>query len=324
MPDERKDEPLTGWRAVFARATELVAKRATSNNTAWDENIARLMAREYEIRNALPASDRDRASVLQTALQAAFGATDREVCLVDVYTEQKAVIFYYHTPVGPQPPGYEYFRSYYTEGENGALTFSEPERVRRMTSYEPAAPGATTVTYSAQSGTATQQTEETAMQENEKKELVAELTTQFTKLLEPVTTKIAEIETAATGIGGAAQEAVNAAVEKFDAALKAMGEKVDAVNSIVTKGRDEERQALVEALSSNSRTPFTQAELEAKPLDELKKIAQIAQVDTTNYAGRGGPRAAANAEAEAAFLEPVPYFAANKKDEVQGATKEDK
>lgn len=313
------NEKPTFLQAVLTRAGELIGVKSEADNAAWRENVALRIARETEALNAVEATDYERMERLRGALQRKFGGEDRSIVLMDSYSDSKQVIFYVHTPLGPQPPGPEYYRVTYTEGgEGGGFEFGETEKVRRMTSYElvsETAPAANTAARNC--GCHQKKGEETAMQENEKKELLAEFSTQLDSALKPITASIAAIaESAKT----AAEGVVNAAVEPLKAQIAELTAQVGDVVKSVNAERDAERSALVKELSSNSRTPFSEADLEAKPLDELRKIAQMANVQVTNYAGRGGPRETTR-ETESAFLEPVPYFAANKKPDAKSEEK---
>lgn len=149
------------------------------------------------------------------------------------------------------------------------------------------------------------------MEAKEKAEIVDELTTnlkgQIEDMLKPLTEQVASVANAASEAAKTAAEAV----------VAPLTEKVEALAGVVNAERDAERRDLVAKLSTNNRTPFTEAELEAKPLEELRKIAQIAAVPVAaNYMGRGAPRVVAtNTDGEdvVQFAEPVPYFAQNNK-----------
>ena len=104
-----------------------------------------------------------------------------------------------------------------------------------------------------------------------------------------------------------ALESSDATVAGLKRAITQLTEKVDAVQATTAPAveeRERERTSLVQELAGNHRVPFTLAELEAKPLDELRKIRAMASSE--NFAGRGGPH---GADPERRFAAPVAYFA---------------
>lgn len=290
------------WEKVGAVLTRREETKVAQ--TAWDDMVANRIALEMEILNAVSPSDQERARMLEGALQSKFGGSDRHVVLLDTYADQKQVVFYLSTPLGPQPPGTEYFRCSFTEEQGGAFTFGEPEKVRRMTSYEPAAANAAVHNSTGTPGCGCRK-EEVTMQENEKKELVQELTAAFTALLKPVTDKVDAVANTAKET---AESVVNGAIGEFKTALTALTAKVDAAVAAVNAERDRERQELVTQLAANDKSGFTAAELEAMPLEQIRKIAALAKIEVANYAARGGPRAHAGGQSEPEYVEPVPYF----------------
>lgn len=313
--------PKVGERlaAILARVGAMFVPAVNEVAEAWDKNVSLTLARELTALNAVQPSDQERMNWLRSALQAKFGASDREVVVTDVYSDARQVVFWMQTPAGPNPPGAEFFRTTFEEGEAGAFTFAEPERVRRMTSYEAVTPRAMNSAPASSTASARpcgcQHTQEVVMQENEKQEIVTavtaamngQLASALDAALKPMGEKLEAINASATE---AAVAAANAAIEPVKAQLEALTAKVEAVATAANAEREAERQALVTELSANGRTPFSAAELEAKPVDELRKLAVLAKVDVTSFAGRGAPRAVTHAKSdEPAFAEPVPYYA---------------
>ena len=72
------------------------------------------------------------------------------------------------------------------------------------------------------------------------------------------------------------------------------------------KAAEKERQSLVEQLAVNDKVPFDKAELEAKPVEELKKLQAMSRGE--NYTGRGGPKVATHESTQAQYAETVPYW----------------
>lgn len=287
---------------------------ARVNREQWEANTGHRIAREYRAINAVPVSDQERVAMLRTALQNKFGAQDREVVVTDVFSADGRVVFWFSTPLGPQPPGAEFFQAEYTSGDTGAFTFTEPVRVRRMLSYEPTA-ASNAAPVQAKNGCKCggqghnhSTTGEGDMQDSEKKELMTELTAAITAAIKPVADAVANID---AKISDKATEVVNAALKPINDAVTAVQASVNAALKLVNAERDAERQALVTELTTNERTEFTAAELETKPLEELRKIARLANVDVSSFAGRGGPRSAdnSNGDDEPEFMPVAPYTA---------------
>lgn len=85
--------------------------------------------------------------------------------------------------------------------------------------------------------------------------------------------------------------------EGVEALLKEMREEIaelkEATSDAVSE-RNEEKSSLVAALAKNERCAFEEEELEGMTLNQLRKLAQTAQV--RNYAGRGAPKDSRNSE----------------------------
>lgn len=152
-----------------------------------------------------------------------------------------------------------------------------------------------------------------------KDELMAGFSASIAEALKPFSDKIDGVTAAATK---AATDAVNAAVAKIDQTIAGLSTRVDAAAAkadaavvAANAEREAERKALVEELSTNEKTKsvYSAADLEAKPLDELRRIAALAKVEVASFSGRGGPRPVVNAAPESGYLEPVPYFTPKKK-----------
>ncbi len=303
--------PAQSW---LERAVEILGVRAEHEEhdaaEQWSEGVSQRLAREAEAMNAVPQSDQDKHNMLQSALQDKFGGSDKSIVVEAIYSDDKAVVFWMTTPFGPQPPGPEYFRVQYTEGDNGACTFGEPEKVVRRTLYEPAQNSAEANNTNPGKPCGCRKGESTMpMSEQEKKDLVNEMTTAIQAAVKPVSDSIATIATEAKT---AATHAVNEVKTALEASITALKGQVETLQQTVNAERDSERTALVQHLSANAKTKdvYTAADLESMNLEQLRKVATLAGVEVTNYAGRGAPRAVnAAADSDAPqYAAPVAYF----------------
>jgi hypothetical protein len=298
--------------------------RSAQNSTKvqWDENTARVIARESEALNGLPTSDMEHSAMLREQLQERLGNADRTVVVCDVYRTEKWVVFFMLTPFGPEPRGSEYYRTSYSEqaGMNGKFEFSEPLRVRRMTVYEevasaPAADAAQqetpvvgeesteVVNNSAPCGcgsgtpAAEQTHEDVAMTPEERKELMDAAAAAFGAQMQSALAQHAEQSNTQT------QSAITAAIAPIREQVVALTAQVNAENTA-------KKQAIVTELSTNNRTPFTADELSAKSLDELVKLATLAHVEVDApafYGGRGMPRTTSAANSEPEYMPVAAY-----------------
>lgn len=320
-------EQESRWKAILDGAVSLFKGTRETQQTAWDKNTGLIVAHQIEARNAVTPSDQERANMICEDLQDAFGSQDKRVVVFDVYTDAAQVVFCFMTPFGPEPSGAEFYRISFTGGEGGEYKFDgTPQRVRRMTSYEPT-PAENSAVAGADAGQkpcgCADHTSEDTMLEKDKQEIGEMLA----GLLAPITTRLAAVETSATT---AANAAVGAAVTKIDAALAGLTAKIDEASATAKAAavaanadREAERKDLVTELSANVATKdlFTPADLEAKPLEELRKIAQLAKVEIVSFTGRGAPRSVATNSEELAFAPVVPYFVTKKDAETTNGTK---
>ena len=139
----------------------------------------------------------------------------------------------------------------------------------------------------------------------EAKATIEGLSAQLTELAEvvkAVNAKVTALETSdATVIG----------LKKGIAALAEQVEKVSRQAAPAVEERERERTNLVAKLAGHFRVPFSEVELESKPLEELRKIEAMAEGQ--NYKGKGGPQGVENTEQQ--FAATQPYWMVEKKDE---------
>lgn len=303
-----------GLKGIFAKIAELFAPARPTMMT-YEDMLAANTVRQMAA-SALTPSDQERAQMLKEALQEAYGDNAREVCVCDVYSEpEKYVIFWFATPMGPTPKGMEYLRAEWTDADNDGIpeiVKGEPVLVRKQTSYEPVGTGPagdgvpagnTEVEVPQPVGGEKQvdnHEEERTMAGNEENKDVMAAITALGEQISAINAKVTALE---------ASDATVAGLKRTITALSEQVTKVQQTAAPAVEERERKRVSLVQELAGNHRVPFTLAELEGKPLDELEKIKAMAS--TENFAGRGGPQ---GSELPKRFVEPVAYWLVDQKD----------
>jgi hypothetical protein len=301
----------TKSKTIFARLAELLG--ASRPALTAEEIEARRIAREVETLNAMNPSDGERMNMLRDALQAAVGGPDRQVIVADVFSGENKVIYWFSTPIGAFPAGSEFFMATYTlNTETGATTFGEPTRVRRMMTYETVANEAAEQVKSAgDAGVAA------AVNTSPDTGKGAEMSEQNTELAAQVASLVAAVQSLGerfTAIETAAKSDANPAIAGLKKQLGVLTDEFSRMREVTEQAvaeRERERQEYIRQLAGHVRVPFTEAELEAKPLEELRKIHQLAQ--GANFAGRGGPQGERHAAEQTRYAEPVSPWSKDKK-----------
>jgi hypothetical protein len=296
--DVAADRPR-GFKAVLARLGEMFASSEQKPKAiSFEDMAAANVARDLIAAQQMTPSDQERTQIIREALQSQFGASDRDVMVTDVYSNDKVVVFWFSTPMGARPPGAEFYRSTWTEGDNGRMTFAEPTLVRRMTTYEPVPQGAPAANAGEAEGAHVHHEEEAPMGADETKALndLAAAVKALGEQITAVNTKVTAMEVNGVTIAGLKQH-ITTLTEKVDGVI--------ALTAPAVEERERERVNLVQKLSGNHKVPFSLAELEAKPLDELRKIEQLAT--TNDFSGRGGPQGGGSSS-ETRYAPPRPYY----------------
>lgn len=124
-----------------------------------------------------------------------------------------------------------------------------------------------------------------------------------------LTTLVQNLTTRVEALAKESAPAEVAGLKKTVGDLAAQFEKMQGVTKAAIDERERERQYLVHELAGNHRVPFSAAELETKPIEELRKLSTMVSVE--NFAGKGGP---GGQREEARFAEPRPYWEQDKKE----------
>lgn len=298
-------------KGLLHRIADWLSPRATRQleHRPFAAHVQRLL----DAWNEMHPSDQDRHDMLRAALKDRFGGADTEIVVADVFSDTREVVFWFSTPMGPIPRGAQFFRTVWTETADHKFTFAEPERVIRHTAYTPvssdAAPAA-----SAAGNTDSQGEEHMSSDTKDLTALTAQVG-EVAKTMGEVAKAVATLTQDVTQLKEAAKTDPNPAIaglKQSIADLAAQFRTMKGVTESAVAERERERQELVRKLVGHYRIPFGLEDLEAKPIEELRKLQQM--VETENWAGRGGPSGGAGGN-ESVFMEPVPYF---KKQEKKG------
>jgi len=303
-------------KALLGKLVEMFGKGSVETVEMTAEVHDALRVKRAIAEMQLTPSDSERAQMLREACQEEYGASDRDVIVTDVYTQpEQSVIFFFSTPMGPQPKGAEYYKVMWVDADNDGIPElkGDPVLVRKQVTYEPVgsgpagdgsepagneSPAKEVATPAVQS----HNKEEGNMSDKEKETGLGELTAavaNLTKLVEAQNAKIESLEkqSAPAEIAGL-KRTVGQLAESF--------EQMKGVTKAAIEERERERQHLVRELAGNHRCSFGAEELEAMPIDQLRKLGAMAQV--ANYTGRGGPQGALNTEEGKRFAEPKAYW----------------
>lgn len=315
-----EEKPAANEQSLWSKIKARFSKEREAVENAIEEKIK--IDEVFRATHALPVSDNEMQSRIRSALQKKMGATG-DVVIADMFTAENLVIFWMFTPFGPQPQGPMYYRaSYSVDAEGDDFTFTEPEKVMRVTAYEPYV-GTNENPDKPSSSTATNcncaPTEGATMSDKNKNQEVENAGIDaLTKVVTDLATAVQALASDVAGIKKAAEQDPNPAIAGLKKEIGALVGQVASMKGITESAveeRERERQSLVNELAGNYRCAFTAEELEAKPLVELRKLAEMSK--GADFSGRGGPRGAQNNgnSGDQRFADTTPYW---KKDKTEG------
>lgn len=229
-------------------------------------------------------SDEDRRHALSIALRAKFGGDDRFVWVDAVFSEEGIVV--YEVEVADGGEGGGLFRSTFEVAEDGTVTFGEPDKVRRVTAFEPVA-------------NAGDHSEEGNTMDRTK--MIAQLVAAG-PLGEDALNKLSDCQLRALagangGTGGdqvanqtgstATMQALQETNLRYRAEIDEL--RAQTANALATEER-ERVQLMEDVLYARNRT-FSDEEVRAMDIVMLRKVHGIVCPPRQDYTGRGGPRA---------------------------------
>jgi tRNA(Ser,Leu) C12 N-acetylase TAN1 len=92
-----------------------------------------------------------------------------------------------------------------------------------------------------------------------------------------LTTLVQNLTTRVEALAKESAPAEVARLKRFVHELAASFEQMKGVTKAAIEERERERQALVWALAADDRVPFSAEELESKPINELRKLCELAK-----------------------------------------------
>lgn len=244
--------------------------------------FARLMARVAAALGISNESDEDRTELLRNALQEKFGRGAAHIWIAATFSDEGQVVFERWSEMGG-PAGL--FRVSFEIGEDGSVTFGDPEEVRRVTTFQPIAnanPGAPTP----QEGTMTKdQMIAFLAAQGRDKEALAKLSDCDLKALHAA---------AQNGAEPTPKDAEDRAWQARALEYRAELDELKAKTANALNAEAEERISILNDLLYKGRAvAWNEAELKAMDIVELRKVYR--QVfNTADYSGRGGPKTSAS------------------------------
>lgn len=304
----------------------IVAEPATPpSNKTFRERIAALFG--FKTNEGLTANE------LHNQLWDALYASEPGFAGIDdILLDESAVVY----STSPEQKGYKTYRRSYSKSDDGSLNLAEDRvEVRRKSSWEPVAAGSAPC--GCGKGNVTVNEENKTMQvekqaerikalcDSKKNSFTEELHGTFLrtlgenelKALEDIDAKTSEpkaetpkVETPAVASAPKTEEPkAPVTVESYIASAPA---EIQQVLSAGIRAAKAEKDAIIAQLKTSKSNPFTDAQLNAKDVEELRQLLQFAGIaaPATNYAVQGTPRTAETKREETEHADAPPDMVA--------------
>lgn len=237
-------------------------------------------------------SDEDRRHALSVALRAKFGGDDRFVWVEAVFSDEGTVV--YEVEVADGGEGGGLFRSTYEIADDGTVTFGEPDKVRRVTAFEPVA------------NAGDQSTEETTM---DRKQMIAQLVAAG-PLGEDALNKLSDCQLRAlygAGGNGGEQAANQQTGDGWEAAHRYRSEleQLRAQTATAVENESKERARLLDDVLYAKNRPWSDDEVRKMDIVQLRKVHAAVCPARNDYTGRGGPHASNSGAPSFDFVRPI-------------------
>lgn len=257
-------------------------------------------------------SDEDKNQLLYSALREKFGGERVMVWPVATYSEEGYLVYQREAPgeLG-------LFKVTFEIDSDGAVSFGEPEEVRKKTTFEPAR---TTGNHSQEGEMIPREQliDQLAQKGPLDRAALEKLSDCQLKALNGAPAAAPEAPPAANGASDETRQILDAVaalgtrVAAIDTKVVAMSSEIQQVKESTAPAvaeQEREREEIVNELAASERCAYTADELKGKSTSELRKIQQMTR--GTLYAGKGGPKVAVHASSAPEYADPVPYFADN-------------
>jgi len=250
-PPESPEEVVnsSGWKTFLQKAARLLGFRPSDNE-----------------------SDEDRRSLLRSALIERFGADDRYLWVDSVFSDDGLVVFEVESRSGGESG---LFRTAFEIDEEGTVTLGEPEEVRRVTTFEPVA-------------NAADKPHDNKGSTMNREQMIAQLVESGRD--EEAMNKLSDCDLKA--LLGQADNQAEPTGDGWDKAREWRGkfEALQAETAGARETEEKERARLMDDLLFNAKSlPYSEAEIKAMPIAEMRKVHTMAFPKRADFSGRGGP-----------------------------------
>jgi hypothetical protein len=279
---EAGDDMATDDGVVATNVQDPPEVEAVAKDTRW-RGFFRSVAGFFGFRIGQNESDEDRRQMLSAALREKYGAEDRFIYVESVDSTTGTVVW--SVEVQGEGDGAGLFQAAYETADDGSVTVGEPEKVRRVTQFEPVANAGDQIP---------------GGDDMDRAQMIAHLAgagrdTEALNKLSDCDLKALMGTTAANAEPQGDSEAWKLA-HKYRQELEELRQQT--ANAVETENQEKAR-LLDDVLYTKGR-PWSDAEVQNMDIRELRKVHQ-ALCQRADYSLRGGPRAS-NAGGDFSFV----------------------
>lgn len=268
-----------------------VEPEAVANDSGWRRFLS-AAARFLGFKPVENQSDEDRRQALAIALRNQFGdGDDFWVWIESVFSDESYVVF----ELEPREEGKKggLFRATYEIAEDGTVSFGEPEKVRRVTTFEPAA-------------NAGDQHEEGNVMDRE--QMIAHLAAagRDREALNALSDcDLRALMGQANGGEGSAQNQQGDGWEVARRYRQELEELRQRTRTAV-ENENQERIRLLDDILYARNCPWSEAEVKEMDIVQLRKVHRAVCQPSADYTGQGGPRTVSNnGGGDFSFVQPI-------------------
>ena len=256
---------------------------AVARDSRWQRWIASF-ARLLGFRKAENESDDDRRALIGAALREKYGADDRFVWIESMDSTSNTVVW--SVEVQGEGEGGGLFQAEFEVAEDGSVSIGEATKVRRVTTFEPAANAGDT------------QPDEGDSNMN-RDQMIAQLSAAGT----PKEALNALSDCQLRALINAAPQPTPAATNQADESeawrlahqYRRELEELKTQTRNAVESEERERARLLDDVLYASNRPWSDEEVRAMGINDLRKVHAVLCRPKADYTGRGGPRASNSA-----------------------------